>query len=216
MKGFLKSGQISPFFYCKEVEGGKFVFGTIREYLKELEGGKIDDLYGVFFDSFNQNSGTHAYFTHLLALILSFAHSKGLNNILSKLNFILLKDSLIYNFINKYDLKNSLVLTVDLSAAKIDRESYTGCDATNIPPSIDLKSSLDEASLATDAVDLNIKLMKWRVLPTLDLDLIKSTKVLMFGAGTLGCQLSRNLIGWGIKNITFVDYGKVSYSNPVR
>lgn len=26
----------------------------------------------------------------------------------------------------------------------------------------------------------------------------------------------RNLMGWGIKNITFADYGKVSPSNPVR
>ena len=24
------------------------------------------------------------------------------------------------------------------------------------------------------------------------------------------------MIGWGVKNITFVDYGKVSHSNPVR
>jgi ubiquitin-like modifier-activating enzyme ATG7 len=28
--------------------------------------------------------------------------------------------------------------------------------------------------------------------------------------------LARNLIGWNIRNITFVDYGRVSYSNPVR
>lgn len=26
----------------------------------------------------------------------------------------------------------------------------------------------------------------------------------------------RNLIGWGVKNISFIDYGKVSHSNPVR
>ncbi|KAL4457081.1 hypothetical protein ABPG74_014719 [Tetrahymena malaccensis] len=216
LKQFLKGGKISPFFYCKEVEEGKFVFGTLREYLSELQTGKTNDLYGVFFDPYNQNSGTHAYFTNLLALVLRLAEQKGIKNILPNLKFILLKDSLIYNFANKYDLKNSLVLSVDLSSAKIDAESYTGCDPNQIPPSIDLKSSLDEATLATDAVDLNIKLMKWRVLPTLDLELLKSTKVLMLGAGTLGCQLSRNLIGWGIKHITFVDYGKISYSNPVR
>ena len=28
--------------------------------------------------------------------------------------------------------------------------------------------------------------------------------------------ISRCLLGWGVKNITFVDNGKVSYSNPVR
>jgi len=47
-----------------------------------------------------------------------------------------------------------------------------------MPTPIDLKSSLDEATLASEAVDLNIKLMKWRVLPSLDLELIKNTKVI--------------------------------------
>lgn len=91
--------------------------------------------------------------------------------------FILIKDSLIYNYVGKIDFKNSLAVTFDLSKAIVDEESYIGCDPAQIPPSIDLKSSLDEATLASEAVDLNIKLMKWRVLPSLDLDLIKSTKV---------------------------------------
>ena len=38
----------------------------------------------------------------------------------------------------------------------------------------------------------------------------------VFRGRDFGLQLSRNLIGWGVRNITFVDYGKVSYSNPVR
>lgn len=75
---------------------------------------------------------------------------------------------------------------------------------------------MDEKSIAQDAIDLNIKLMKWRVLPELNLEKIKETKCLLIGAGTLGCQMSRCLIGWGIQNITFVDNGKVSYSNPIR
>ena len=81
---------------------------------------------------------------------------------------------------------------------------------------LDLKSFMDDRTLAREAVDLNIKLMKWRLLPSLDIEKIQSKKCLLFGAGTLGCQLSRNLIAWGIKNITFIDYSKVSYSNPVR
>lgn len=75
---------------------------------------------------------------------------------------------------------------------------------------------MDERTLAKEAVDLNIKLMKWRLLPTLDIPKIQAAKCLLFGAGTLGCQLARNLIGWGVKNISFIDYSKVSYSNPVR
>lgn len=75
---------------------------------------------------------------------------------------------------------------------------------------------MDERTLAREAVDLNIKLMKWRLLRSLDIPQIQAAKCLLFGAGTLGCQLARNLIGWGVKNISFIDYSKVSYSNPVR
>ncbi|TWU72425.1 Autophagy- protein 7 (Autophagy- E1-like activating enzyme atg7) [Metarhizium rileyi] len=79
-----------------------------------------------------------------------------------------------------------------------------------------LADYMDPARLADSSVDLNLKLMKWRLAPDLDLDLIKSTRCLLLGAGTLGGYVSRNLLGWGVRRITFVDYGRVSYSNPVR
>lgn len=66
------------------------------------------------------------------------------------------------------------------------------------------------------AVDLNLRLMKWRLWPTLDTEKLASTKCLLLGAGTLGCAVARALLGWGVRDITLVDNGRVSYSNPAR
>ena len=81
---------------------------------------------------------------------------------------------------------------------------------------VDLASYLDPAKLADQAVDLNLKLIKWRISPSINLDTIKHTSCLLLGAGTLGSYVARNLMGWGVRKITLVDNGKVSYSNPVR
>ncbi|KAL8676667.1 MAG: hypothetical protein Q9186_006838, partial [Xanthomendoza sp. 1 TL-2023] len=94
---------------------------------------------------------------------------------------------------------------------------------------------MQSRTLADQAVDLNLKLIKWRISPGLNLDVIKETKCLLLGAGTLGSYVARNLLvgpatahcscarlnlrylqGWGVRKITFVDNGSVSFSNPVR
>ena len=84
------------------------------------------------------------------------------------------------------------------------------------PKTVDLKAQLDPVSLANSAVNLNLKLMRWRMMPDIDLDTIAQTRCLLLGAGTLGSQVARNLMAWGVKTITFIDSSKVSYSNPVR
>ncbi|KAH0395266.1 ubiquitin-like modifier-activating enzyme atg-7, partial [Aureobasidium melanogenum] len=86
----------------------------------------------------------------------------------------------------------------------------------NTSRTIDMGAYMDPTRLADQAVDLNLKLIKWRIAPSIDLDIIKETKCLLLGAGTLGSYVARNLMGWGVRNITFVDNGRVSFSNPVR
>lgn len=84
------------------------------------------------------------------------------------------------------------------------------------PNLADLGSLIDPLQLADQAIDLNLKLMKWRLVPDLDLQKIKASKVLILGSGTLGSYIARCLLAWGVRKITFIDNGKVSFSNPVR
>lgn len=75
---------------------------------------------------------------------------------------------------------------------------------------------LDPLHITQNALSLNLDLMKWRMVPHLDLKQIQRTKCLLLGAGTLGCNVARCLLGWGIYDVTFVDCGTISYSNPAR
>ncbi|KAK7102668.1 ubiquitin-like modifier-activating enzyme ATG7 [Littorina saxatilis] len=81
---------------------------------------------------------------------------------------------------------------------------------------VDLSASMDPTRLAESAVDLNLKLMRWRLMPDLCLEKIGATRCLLLGSGTLGCNVARNLLSWGVRHITFLDNARVSYSNPVR
>lgn len=80
----------------------------------------------------------------------------------------------------------------------------------------DLSQAMDSKFLMEQAVDLNLRLMKWRLWPSLDTERLSRTKCLLLGSGTLGCAVARALLGWGVRDITLVDNGRVSYSNPAR
>ncbi|CAD1478575.1 unnamed protein product, partial [Heterotrigona itama] len=84
------------------------------------------------------------------------------------------------------------------------------------PTIVNLSNAMDPTKLSDRAVNLNLKLMKWRLVPDLDLEKICNLKCLLLGAGTLGCAVARILLGWGVNNITFVDNSNVSHSNTVR
>lgn len=85
-----------------------------------------------------------------------------------------------------------------------------------MPKVSNLALIMDPSQLMAQAVDLNIGLMKWRLWPSLQRERLANTKCLLFGSGTLGCAVARALLGWGVRHITLIDNGKVSYSNPAR
>lgn len=123
----------------------------------------------------------------------------------------------------KRSLKPSIVFTIDLWGVKnIEKNEvkWTGWERNNlgkmIPRNVSMGDSMDPVKLSEHFSNLNLKLMKWRLLPSLNLDAIKAQKCLLFGAGTLGCAIARNLLSWGVTDITLVDYGNVAFSNPVR
>lgn len=84
------------------------------------------------------------------------------------------------------------------------------------PRAVNYSQTSSPAALAEAAAKLNLSLMRWRMMPELQLDRIASTSCLLFGAGTLGCHIARDLLAWGVRRMTLVDAGYVSFSNPVR
>lgn len=62
------------------------------------------------------------------------------------------------------------------------------------PTTVNLAPLMDPKRLAAEATELNLKLMKWRLLPLLDLDTFHNSRALLFGAGTLGCNVTRLLL----------------------
>uniref|UniRef100_A0A672NT05 Ubiquitin-like modifier-activating enzyme ATG7 n=1 Tax=Sinocyclocheilus grahami TaxID=75366 RepID=A0A672NT05_SINGR len=119
-------------------------------------------------------------------------------------------------------IRHSIIFRVklpDLSASAVCPKSVgweKNAKGAMGPRSVNLSECMDPKRLAESSVDLNLKLMRWRLVPSLDLDKVVSTRCLLLGAGTLGCNVARTLMGWGVRHITFVDNAKISYSNPVR
>ncbi|KAL7051316.1 hypothetical protein ACKWTF_004425 [Chironomus riparius] len=119
-------------------------------------------------------------------------------------------------------LKASKVFYVTLPKYNDDFQflTWTSWEKNNngkmMPRIANMSEVMDPIKTAEHFAMLNLKLMKWRLLPALNLDIIKTQKCLLLGAGTLGCGIARSLMSWGFSNISFIDSGHVSYSNPVR
>ena len=132
------------------------------------------------------------------------------------LNVLLIREK-ISKLSSSVSLKTSLQLILGNGEPTNEEVILKAIDLVKMKPKVtELRRFMDPGNLAEQAVGLNLKLMKWRQMPELDLEVLKETKCLLLGSGSLGCQVARNLLSWGYTKITFVDNGKVSYSNPVR
>ncbi|RZC36926.1 ubiquitin-like modifier-activating enzyme ATG7 [Asbolus verrucosus] len=196
-----------------------------RRFLDDLKSGKILEkpsmLNFFFILSFSDLKKYHFYYwfafpvPHNLQIILnevSLISDRLSESQLSTLT----EDYLQLNFYQKpyFLFHENKIHTLQSKLLEISEKNYgeyyfAFADYVNV-------GKHPKSQLCEESVDLNLKLMKWRLLPDIDLDKIKNVKCLLLGAGTLGCSVARNLIGWGVRNITFVDNATVSYSNPIR
>lgn len=158
---------------------------TFLNLQQALKSEQKEDLFYCIIDPYNFEDGVNAQVYNFLYLLLQ--------NNLKTVNLISLKDNLLHQNNNPHNFKFSHIFQYDLSKATLSQESekktfkYNGESEKTNTKQVNLKSQMDEVSLARDAINLNVKLMKWRMLPNLDFDDLKKTKVLLIGAGTLGC-----------------------------
>ncbi|OWB65353.1 hypothetical protein B5S30_g677 [[Candida] boidinii] len=166
------------------------------------------DLHLLFIDTSTRESDCHYSIQNLLTALAIYGYGTNGNHV--EIN--------IYRFHHE-NLNYRLILEYN-GAKSTQLPKVRGWERTSQgrlgPKLADLGALINPEQLADQATDLNLKLMKWRVAPKLNLDTIKETKCLLLGSGTLGSYVGRCLLAWGVRKITFVDNGKVSFSNPVR
>ncbi|KAK9448476.1 uncharacterized protein V1518DRAFT_438462 [Limtongia smithiae] len=200
------------FFLLKKTESDKWTFGSLSQFDTFLDFSQGADTAMVGFADPSSQGSIPGW---PLRNFLVYLSHKGLHSV----KVLCLRD-----LVTLPAESRSIWLTFtrlrDESEDSIDAIKTVGWERSKknklMPKVSDLSGLMDPRRLADQAVDLNLQLMKWRLAPELDLDKVKNTKCLLLGAGTLGTYVARALMGWGVKNITFVDNATVSYSNPVR
>ncbi|XP_060850053.1 ubiquitin-like modifier-activating enzyme ATG7 [Rhopalosiphum padi] len=203
------------FFGIALTKEGNLTVMTLKEYIDLLKNNTENDSVGylVFADPSDLLNNPGWPLRNLLYLILF--HCPSIRT--SVLRVIALRGSPTTKF------SASMLFNIKLSSEMVlnqDAIKFVGWEKNSkgifCPKYVDLSKTMDSTKQAKASVDLNLKLMKWRIAPDLNLDIVAQSKCLIIGAGTLGCCVARNLMAWGVHNITFIDNGKVSYSNPVR
>jgi ubiquitin-like modifier-activating enzyme ATG7 len=214
---FVDACADTQIFFCIAVKGDTASVHALSEF-KALtaDNSAVDRVLLGFCDPATSSAHPSMLIRNLLATcVLSFG--------VSQVQILALRDHAGRALSTSLLLNINIAVTAEAQAALVAGKplfktvGWERNSQNKLSPRVtDLSRTLDPHHLATSAVDLNLKLMRWRAAPELDLDNICNKKCLLLGAGTLGCNVARNLQGWGVKHITFLDCGNVSYSNPVR
>ncbi|KAH9825098.1 hypothetical protein DFH28DRAFT_1091498 [Melampsora americana] len=199
-----------------KIVSGKWVLDSTMNWNTFFEGVLTKDRYLFFIDPSAHPQAAGWPLRNLLAELYKLHGSDARH-----FQVIAFRDSLTSK--PNMTITRSLMTTIELpdqetqSTEKPNAIGWEKNSAGKLGPKMaDLGPMMDPTRLADQAVDLNLKLMRWRILPDLNLDKIASTRCLLLGAGTLGCYVARTLMAWGVRKITFVDSSTVSFSNPVR
>ena len=103
------------------------------------------------------------------------------------MNVLLIREK-VSKLSKQVSLKTSLQLILGNSDPTNDEIAMKAIEFAKMKPKeTELKRFMDPGNLAEQAVGLNLKLMKWRQMPDLDLQILKDTKCLLLGSGSLGC-----------------------------
>jgi ubiquitin-like modifier-activating enzyme ATG7 len=103
------------------------------------------------------------------------------------LNVLLIREK-VSKLSKEVNLKTSLQLILGNGEPANDQVTMMAIDIAKTKPKVtELRRFMDPGNLAEQAVGLNLKLMKWRQMPELDLEVLKETKCLLLGSGSLGC-----------------------------
>ena len=220
---FVQQHANTSFFMCrtKSTQASSFELLTLSEFAS-LHSPSTPDISSTlcFFDSVSHGSSFSWCLRNALTLL---AHSRLA---MRRVRVLCLRDvaallrcnaersgkTLFNHRIVDVRLAVTQPLNADVRCVGFERNQF----GKLAPRTINLSLLMNDTHLAESSVQLNLQLMRWRQLPDLQLDRLSKQKCLLLGAGTLGCNVARLLMAWGVRCITFVDSGSVSYSNPVR
>lgn len=210
----VNDANLLSFFVCNPEMEIKFLKDVMKpdEVEKNLDGVDLEATYFCFSDPSEYENPGWPLRNFILLLLKLCPILNGKN-----IKVISIRQDV------QRSLSPSLIFNIKLEGNAEMKKSeikWTGWERNSqgkmLPKSVSMGETMDPIKLSEHFSNLNLKLMKWRLLPNLNLDILRAQKCLLFGAGTLGCAIARNLLSWGVNDITLIDYGNVSYSNPVR